>query len=133
MLLFSKRLLELLIPLEPRTQADKVSHTSDARETVVDEAFQRCLTELEREVLNDEYTKQQAIKQQNAQIMREAKKKEENLVVKKELNDYLDAQVHEFEAKKEKERFDRTNAQITTIIEGNSGAIIHSIHFICLI
>jgi hypothetical protein len=113
--------MDLLIPLQPRTQDEKSSFTADSRNVVLEDAFKRCLTELERETHNEEYIQYQAKKQHNTWKATEAKKQNDYLTVKKELNDFLDAQVHEFEARQTKERVDRRNAEITNIIQGNNG------------
>ena len=53
--------LELLLPKEPRTEQDKKNFSTKARQNVVDEAYNRTLIELEKQVLNEEYTKQKVM------------------------------------------------------------------------
>lgn len=109
------------MPLEPRTEAEKTEFSAAARNHCVEQAFLRCLEDLERQTMNEDYTKYQAMKQTNEWKSSEAKKQEDFAKTKKELNDFLDSQVHEFEARQAQARIDRRNAEMKTIIPGSSG------------
>jgi hypothetical protein len=107
--------------LEPRTETEKTEFSAAARNQCVEQAFLRCLEDLERQTMNEDYIKYQAMKQTNDWKSSEAKKKEDYAKMKKELNGFLDSQVHEFEARQAQARIDRRNAEIKTIIPGSSG------------
>ena len=115
------RLLEQLIPLEPRTEDDKISFSRNARAQVMDDAFYRCLSDLEKQVINDEYTKHHSNMMQEKTRLKDMKKNHDNLLLKKEMQEFLDKQVHQYEERKSKERQDRVNSEITCIITNNSG------------
>ncbi len=116
----SPRMLELLIPKQPRTDMDRKIHTINARQSVVDEAYNRMLTEIERDTLNDEYTKRKMAESEHSHEQTEVLKRQEQEKLKFELQKVLDKQVVEFEERRHREREDSKNAKITSIIEENA-------------
>ena len=122
----SPRMLELLLPKEPRTEQEKHNFTMQARQNVVDEAYNRCLTELEKQALNDEYTRQKMLERENNWRNEDLIKKKAAEKFKEELQQHLDQQIHEFEKRKEQARIDRVNSKVDTIIKENSdGKLVH--------
>jgi len=115
----SPRMLELLLPKQPRSDLDKKIHTINARQSVVDEAFNRMLTKIERETLNDEYTKHKMAELENSHLSTMIKKREEQEKVRVDLQKTLDQQVHEFEERQRKQRDEIKNSKIVSIVENN--------------
>lgn len=115
----SPRMLELLIPKQPRTELDKKVHTINARQSVIDEAFNRMLTKIERETLNDEYTKYKVAESENSHINDLSDKQAAREKVRVELQQTLDQQVHEFEERQRKERDEIKNSKMSSIVEDN--------------
>ena len=115
----SPRMLELLIPKQPRSEMDKKIHTINARQSVVDEAFNRMLTKIERETLNDEYTKRKIAEQEKSHMEQLSEKRDAQEKVRLDLQKSLDQQVHEFEERQRRERDEIKNSKIVSIVENN--------------